>query len=175
MKQNLKLLAMAVLAVALVACSSKPKDTAVATPMTGGSPAATAGVGSDADFDDSQDARMAKILGIEKNTVYFDFDSDVIKADYLPILQANADYLKKHSDARILIAGNTDPRGSREYNIGLAQRRADVVRQRLVMMGVNANQMRTVSYGAEKPAVPGNDESAYSQDRRDDISYDVVG
>ncbi|MCD6045360.1 MAG: pal [Gammaproteobacteria bacterium] len=174
MKANLKWAMMLVMAVALAACSSKPDDTNT-TSIVGGDQAIGAGVGSNPDFDDSMDARMAKILGIEKNTVYFDFDSDVIKADYLPILQANADYLKKHPKARILIAGNADPRGSREYNIGLGQRRADVVRQRLTMMGVTANQMRTVSYGSEKPAVSGNDDYAYSQDRRDDITYDNAG
>ncbi|MBY0376997.1 MAG: peptidoglycan-associated lipoprotein Pal [Gammaproteobacteria bacterium] len=173
MKASLKWVMILSVAVALSACSSKSKDqTTTAVP---GNNTMASGVGGNPDFDDSQDARMAKILGIEKNTIYFDFDSDVIKADYLPILQANANYLKGHPNARILIAGNADPRGSREYNIGLGQRRADVVRQRLVMMGVNANQMKTVSYGSEKPAVSGNDDYAYSQDRRDDISYEVVG
>jgi peptidoglycan-associated lipoprotein len=174
MKKSLKWVLLISLGLALAACSSKSKEpTTTAAPSN--NQAMTTGVGGNPDFDDNQDARMAKILGIDKNTVYFDFDSDVVKDEYLPILQANANYLKNHSDARILIAGNADPRGSREYNIGLGQRRADVVRQRLVMMGVNANQMRTVSYGSEKPAVPGNDDYSYSQDRRDDISYDVVG
>lgn len=174
MKATMKWAMMLLIAVALAACSSKSNDKNT-TSIVGGDQATGAGVGSNPDFDDSMDARMAKILGIEKNTIYFDFDKDVIKADYLPILQANADYLKKHPKARILIAGNADPRGSREYNIGLGQRRADVVRQRLSMMGVTANQMRTVSYGSEKPAVSGNDDYAYSQDRRDDITYDAQG
>lgn len=172
MKVSLKWAMIASIVVALGACSSKSNDQST-TPVANDQ-AMTTGVGGNPDFDDSQDARMAKILGIEKNTIYFDFNSDVIKGEYVSILQANANYLKNHSGARILIAGNADPRGSREYNIGLGQRRADVVRQRLTMMGVNANQMRTVSYGAEKPAVPGNDESAYSLDRRDDISYDTI-
>lgn len=173
MKASLKWAMILSIAVALSACSSKSKDQN--TSAMPGNNTMTAGVGGNPDFDDSQDARMAKILGIEKNTIYFDFDRDVIKAEYQPILDANAKYLKSHPNARILIAGNADPRGSREYNIGLGQRRADVVRQRLVMMGVNANQMKTVSYGSEKPAISGNDEYAYSQDRRDDISYEVVG
>lgn len=173
MKASLKWAMILSMAVALTACSSK-SDKENTSAMSGNG-AMAAGVGGNPEFEDSQDARMAKILGIEKNTVYFDFDKDVIKAEYMPILEANANYLKKHPNARILIAGNADPRGSREYNIGLGQRRADVVRQRLTMMGVNANQMRTVSYGSEKPAVPGNDEYAYSQDRRDDITYEVEG
>ena len=172
MKTSLKWAMMLLIAVALAACSSKSNDKN-ATSVVGG--ATGAGVGSNPDFDDSMDARMAKILGIEKNTVYFDFDKDTIKPEYMSILQANASYLKKHPNARILIAGNADPRGSREYNIGLGQRRADVVRQGLITMGVNANQMRTVSYGSEKPAVSGNDDYAYSQDRRDDITYDNAG
>ncbi len=173
MKTSLKWAMMLLIAVALAACSSKSNDKNATSVVGGG--ATGAGVGTNPDFDDSMDARMAKILGIEKNTIYFDFDRDTIKPEYMSILQANADYLKKHPNARILIAGNADPRGSREYNIGLGQRRADVVRQRLVTMGVNANQMRTVSYGSEKPAVSGNDDFAYSQDRRDDITYDNAG
>ncbi len=174
MRTSLKWVVLATIALALAACSSKP-DTNDTSRVIGGDQPVADGVGTNPDFDDSQDARMAKLLGIEKNSVYFDFDSDAIKAEYVSILQANANYLKKHPNARILIAGNADPRGSREYNIGLGQRRAVVVRQRLVMMGVNANQMRTVSYGSEKPAVSGNDDYAYSQDRRDDITYDAIG
>ncbi len=173
MKRSLKWAMMLLIALALAACSSKSDDKN--TSVVGGGGATGAGVGTNPDFDDSMDARMAKILGIEKNTVYFDFDKDIIKPEYMSILQANASYLKKHPNARILIAGNADPRGSREYNIGLGQRRADVVRQGLITMGVNANQMRTVSYGSEKPAVSGNDDYAYSQDRRDDITYDNAG
>jgi peptidoglycan-associated lipoprotein len=112
MKISLKWAMMLLIAVAMVACSSKSNDKN-ATSIVGGGQATGAGVGGNPDFDDSMDARMAKILGIEKNTVYFDFDSDIIKPEYVSILQANANYLKKHPNARILIAGNADPRGSR--------------------------------------------------------------
>ena len=114
---------------------------------------------------------MAKLLGIDKNTVYFDFDSSNVSQKYMYVVQANANYLKAHPSAKIRLEGNTDPRGSREYNIGLGQRRAAAVAQQLEAMGIPDSQLVTVSYGQERPAVDGNDESAFALDRRVDIVY----
>lgn len=181
-KQSLKLSVVALFALGLVACSSKAPEGGPAgasnASLSNTDGVQTAGLGQTTGFDDADDqsqARMNRILGIDKNIVYFDFDSSVIKPDFDNILQANAKYLKDHADAKILVSGNTDPRGSREYNIGLGQRRSDQVSQRLAMLGVNKNQIVTVSYGAEKPAMPGNTEDAYREDRRAEITYQQAG
>lgn len=114
---------------------------------------------------------MAKLLGIDKNTIYFDFNQSYVSQQYMYVVQANAKYLKSHPSAKIRLEGNTDPRGSREYNIGLGQRRAAAVAQQLQSLGVSNSQMVTVSYGQERPAVDGNDEQSFALDRRVDIVY----
>ncbi len=102
---------------------------------------------------------------------HFDFDrSDVRDAD-MPSLKVQAHYLATHPRAKVLLAGNTDDRGSREYNIGLGDRRARSVEAALEAEGVSKNQITTVSYGAEKPIVTGQDEDSYAQNRRVDLIY----
>ena len=111
------------------------------------------------------------ILGIR--SFYFAFDSNVVvKKDYLAI-QAHGQYLLDHHNARVVIEGNTDERGSREYNIGLGERRADAVLSILRMQGVPKVQIRTLSYGAEKPVALGHNEKAYHLNRRDDVVYEA--
>jgi len=103
---------------------------------------------------------------------YFAFDRyNVAPQDYA-IIQAHARYLLQHPQKHVVIEGNTDIRGSREYNIALGQRRANAVESILRMQGVPKNQVRTVSYGAEKPIAYGNTEVAYSLNRRDDLRYE---
>ena len=101
-----------------------------------------------------------------KNTYYFDFDrSDVRPADK-PAILAHADNLVAHPSKKIVVEGHTDPRGSREYNVALGERRGDAVLDVMKSRGVNPDQIRVVSYGAERPAVDGRSEEAYQQDRR---------
>ena len=101
-----------------------------------------------------------------RNIVFFEFDSSEIRADYLSVVAAHAAYLTKFPTARVRLEGHTDERGSREYNIGLGERRAQTVRKALMLQGVSEAQITTVSYGEERPAVEGSDESAYAQNRR---------
>ena len=101
-----------------------------------------------------------------RNIVFFEFDSSEIRADYLSVVAAHAAYLTKFPTARVRLEGHTDERGSREYNIGLGERRAQTVRKALMLQGVAEAQITTVSYGEERPAVEGSDESAYAQNRR---------
>ena len=103
---------------------------------------------------------------------YFAFNCYDVDSQDLPIIHAHAQYLLQHPEKHVVIEGNTDIRGSREYNIALGQRRANVVQHILRMQGVQANQIRTVSYGAEKPIAYGNTEAAYSLNRRDDLRYE---
>lgn len=108
---------------------------------------------------------------LSKRSVYFDFDSNVVKDEYKPMIEAHAKYLNSNAAAKIMIQGNADERGSREYNLALGQRRADAVRKVMTVLGVKDGQIETVSYGEEKPKAEGHDEAAYSQNRRGDIVY----
>lgn len=106
-----------------------------------------------------------------KHTVYFDFDKSEIKPEYADIITVHARYLTAHPNAKMRLEGNTDERGTREYNIGLGERRAQAVRRALMLQGVAESQLTTVSYGAERPAVEGDDETAWAQNRRVDMAY----
>jgi len=107
----------------------------------------------------------------KQRSVYFDYDSVVIKDEYKPLVTAHSRYLVAHRAQKITIEGNTDERGSREYNIALGQRRADSVKQMMLLLGVQEGQIETVSFGEEKPHNPGHDEAAFSENRRGDIRY----
>ena len=103
------------------------------------------------------------------NTVYFGFDKYNIEGEYAQLLDAHAAYLTATPAAKVLVEGNTDERGTPEYNIALGQRRADAVKSYLATKG--ANNVSTVSYSEEKPAVLGHDEAAYSKNRRAVLAY----
>jgi len=105
-------------------------------------------------------------LASNKNTYYFDFDSDAIHPDDRASIDAHAGKLASSGKSKVMLEGHTDPRGSREYNIGLGERRAKSVAEAMASKGVKPDQLRLVSYGAEKPASQGTSESAYQQDRR---------
>jgi peptidoglycan-associated lipoprotein len=103
--------------------------------------------------------------------VYFDYDRAEIKAEYVPIVTAHAKYLNTGATVKVRLEGHSDERGSREYNIGLGERRAQAVRRALMLQGVTEAQITTVSYGEERPAVQGSDESAYAKNRRVELVY----
>jgi peptidoglycan-associated lipoprotein len=108
---------------------------------------------------------------LSKRSVYFDFDSNEVKDEYRGLLQAHARYIADHRDARVRIEGNTDERGSREYNLALGQRRAEAVKRVMTVMGADGSRIETISYGEEKPKAPGHDETAWAENRRADIKY----
>ncbi len=103
--------------------------------------------------------------------VYFDYDKADVPNKYLPLLEAHGSYLASRPDSRLRLEGHADERGSREYNIGLGERRAQAVRQILLLQGASAAQLSTVSYGEERPAVLGSDEEALSLNRRVELVY----
>jgi peptidoglycan-associated lipoprotein len=103
--------------------------------------------------------------------IYFMLDSSEIQPDYVPIVKAHAQYLVANPSLKIVLEGNTDERGSREYNIALGEQRARSVSNLLTAQGVASNQLQVVSYGEEKPAAIGGDESAWEQNRRVEIVY----
>ena len=103
--------------------------------------------------------------------VYFEYDRAEIKPEFVPIVTAHAKYLNANSSNKVRLEGHSDERGSREYNIGLGERRAQAVRRALMLQGVTEAQITTVSYGEERPAVQGSDESAYAKNRRVELVY----
>jgi peptidoglycan-associated lipoprotein len=108
---------------------------------------------------------------LSKRSVYFDFDSNVVKDEFRPVVQAHARYMVDRKDAKVRIEGNCDERGSREYNLALGQRRAEAVKRVMTVLGVQEGRIETVSFGEEKPASAGHDEAAWAQNRRGDIKY----
>ncbi|HDR9584339.1 peptidoglycan-associated lipoprotein Pal [Burkholderia stabilis] len=108
---------------------------------------------------------------LAKRSVYFDFDNYSVKPEYQSLLQAHADYLRSHPARHVLIQGNTDERGTSEYNLALGERRSQAVMSALETLGVPATQLEAVSLGKEKPVALGHDEDAWAQNRRADLVY----
>jgi len=108
---------------------------------------------------------------LSKRSIYFDFDSNLVKDEYKPIVTAHARYLAQNRSAQMRIEGNADERGSREYNLALGQRRADAVKQMMQLLGAQASQIESVSFGEEKPRATGHDEASWAENRRADIRY----
>jgi peptidoglycan-associated lipoprotein len=115
----------------------------------------------------SQDAFMKSTT----RTVYFDYDSFVIRTEFQSVIEAHAKFLKSDKSRKVTLEGHTDERGGREYNLALGQKRAEAVRRALVLQGVADSQLEAVSFGKEKPAALGNTEAALEKNRRTEISY----
>lgn len=166
------ILALAVTSV-LAACSSTPPaSTAAPAAEKTVAPAAVAPA-APATGPVTQALYPAKGVGgaLGQRGIYYDFDKYAVKDQYKPVVDAHGDFLVSHSAAKVTLQGNCDECGSREYNLGLGQRRADSVRKVLAAKGVKDSQMETVSYGKEKPRNPGHNEAAWAENRRTDIVY----
>lgn len=108
---------------------------------------------------------------LAQRSIYFEYDSATVQDSDRPTLEAHAAYLASHKDAKVVLQGNTDERGSREYNLALGQRRADSVRKVLNLLGVQEAQIEAVSLGEEKPKMTGEGESVWKENRRVDLVY----
>jgi peptidoglycan-associated lipoprotein len=104
-------------------------------------------------------------------TIYFDFDQSTIRGEFVDVLRAHANYLISTPSAGVMIEGHADERGSREYNIGLGERRANALKTFLEAEGVSSSQINTISYGEERPAAMGNDEVSWAENRRGVLAY----
>ncbi len=109
---------------------------------------------------------------LSKRNVYFDFDSDAIRAEYRSLIEAHAKYLVANSNAKMVLQGNTDERGTREYNLSLGQRRSVAVKKSFNLLGVQDRQIETVSFGEEKATPNCADEACFQANRRVDIVYE---
>ncbi|MCF0253037.1 MAG: OmpA family protein [Duodenibacillus sp.] len=150
------LLAAAAAAAALVSgCASVELDESLKAGTTQGEVAAV-------------DAAAGAAQAAGANSVYFAFDSYAVDAQYLPVIERNA-RAAVQGQRKITVEGNTDARGSREYNLALGQRRSEAVKQRLQLLGVPASRIEAVSFGREKPVQTGDNEAAWAKNRRADI------
>jgi peptidoglycan-associated lipoprotein len=173
--RNIKTIAFIASAAALLsACSStKLQETPVVekTPVANTAPPA----------DTSRDIKPVETGNVDplndpkgvlaNRSVYFDFDSYVVRDDGKPVVENHSAYLTKHKERKVLIQGNTDERGGTEYNLALGQKRAEAVRKAMNAMGVADSQLEAVSLGKEKPKAQGHDEAAWAENRRADIVY----
>lgn len=108
---------------------------------------------------------------LSKRVVFFDYDSFVVREEFKPVIEAHARYLQQNRNMKITIQGHTDERGSREYNIALGQKRSEAVKRMMILLGATEAQIETVSFGKEKPRNMGHDETAWAENRRDEILY----
>jgi len=158
-------------AILLAACSSPVKLDDKAVPVVDSGAA-----GADTRSVNTVDAGSSDPLNqpggiLSKRSIYFDFDSYIVKDEFKSVVEAHAQYLNSHKSRKIIIQGNTDDRGGREYNLALGQKRAEAVRKALVLLGVSDTQVEAVSLGKEKPKALGSDEASYAENRRSDIVY----
>jgi len=177
----MRLATCAATALLLAACASTPLEEQPPAPVTdqgaatpGAKPGATADPRAVASVDATTrglDPLNDPASPLSKRSVYFDFDSFVVKPEFQGTVEAHGKFLVANPTRRVTIEGHADERGSREYNLALGQKRADAVKSRLRLLGAGENQMESVSFGEEKPAATGSDEASWAQNRRADLNY----
>ncbi|EXI92361.1 MAG: 15 kDa peptidoglycan-associated lipoprotein [Candidatus Accumulibacter sp. BA-94] len=164
----------ATLALLIAACSSTPEggdqSGAPVESRAGGPSVATVTTGG------VDGGRLPAVLTdpksiLSKRSVYFDYDSYEVKAEYKDLVTAHAKFLTENRQFRMLIQGNTDERGSREYNLALGQKRADAIKKMMALLGAREDQLEAVSLGEEKPKNEGHGEAAWAENRRGDMLY----
>lgn len=169
-KPYAKSLAVAVSLVVMAGCSSSGGTQDGSMDGTG---TTTGGVSSQGMTNgQTSGSQMGSQVGIpDVRTIYFDFDKDTIRPEFESVLNAHAEYLRSNPNTTVILQGHGDERGTREYNLGLGERRAQSVESYLTVQGVSPSQLEIVSYGEERPAVQGHSEQAYAQNRRVVFDY----
>ena len=164
MKKSLFLASL--LSLFLIGCSSTPINDA----------SKPAGPSASNDSSDEKDLDLASLRDpnniLSKRSIYFDYDKDTVKAEYKDLLAAHAKYVASHPKAKMTLTGNTDDRGSREYNVSLGQKRSVSVKKSMNVLGAQDTQIETVSFGEERADTNCKDDACYGKDRRVDISYE---
>jgi peptidoglycan-associated lipoprotein len=180
-RKTMRAIWIAVFTAGLAACSSSPTeqapagvedrttatpaqrpDTATSAPVTKVDVTGTGLTGQDP---------AVKIGVLAQRSIFYDLDQYDIQDQYKPLVEAHARYLRDNPGRKMLVQGNTDERGSREYNISLGQKRSEGVKKMLLLLGAREDQVESVSLGEEKPRSEAHDEAAWSQNRRSDILY----
>ena len=162
-KMKKSLLLASLLSLFLIGCSSTP----IVDVSKPAGPSAS---------NDEKDLDLASLRDpnniLSKRSIYFDYDKDVVKAEYKDLLAAHAKYVASHPKAKMILTGNTDDRGSREYNVSLGQKRSVSVKKSMNILGAQDAQIETVSFGEERADTNCKDDACYGKDRRVDISYE---
>ncbi|MGY6276457.1 peptidoglycan-associated lipoprotein Pal [Methylomonas sp. MgM2] len=190
MKLNKTYMALAMSAILLAGCSSTEEEGSLADSSQSATDASTSGYndgsmagsqfGSGDGYNTGSSYGSGSNLGPEfsdpnnplsKQTIYFELDSSQVKPEFVPVVAAHAKYLASHPNQHVILAGHADERGSSEYNIALGEQRAKSVESMMRAQGVSSAQLEIVSYGEEKPAVSGHDESAWQMNRRVEVGY----
>jgi len=172
MKTTWRLILALVIAISISACKTTPPVTDTDTDTTT-KPAAevtTAAALDPRDFTDARNFDNPQSL-LSKRVIYFDFDKSEVRSEYRPIVAAHAAYVSAHGSARVTLEGHADERGTREYNLGLGERRSNAVSGLLSAAGAMGSQLDSVSYGEERPVCRVSDDSCWSQNRRVEIVY----
>jgi len=175
MNTTWRLLLALVFAVAISACkTTEPEDTTITTDPTETGPevveATTTAAPDPRDYVDARNFDNSESL-LSKRVIYFDFDKSEVKSEYRAIVAAHASYISAHSSARVTLEGHADERGTREYNLGLGERRGNAISGLLSAAGAMGAQLDTVSYGEERPVCRVSDENCWWQNRRVEIVY----
>lgn len=154
----------------LSACASQttqPTDVEDRSASAGSGSGSNIGSGKPGYFSQLQDPNSI----LSKRSIFYDFDSYTVKSEYRELVLAHARLLRDNADAKVMLQGSTDERGSREYNLALGQRRADSVKNMMTLSGARDSQIEAVSLGEEKPRSTGHSESSWAENRRTDILY----
>ncbi|BCA96360.1 peptidoglycan-associated lipoprotein [Legionella antarctica] len=166
-------LGLLVASVVLVAACSRTPGSVNGAAMSDAD-ASAQGLGQMTHFSGQQPGESYTTQAPHNQLYLFSYDDSNLASKYLPSVNAQADYLKSHPGARVLLAGHTDERGSREYNVALGEHRANTVADILRMAGVSRQQVRVVSYGKERPANLGHDGASHAQNRRVEFTYEAT-
>jgi peptidoglycan-associated lipoprotein len=159
----------------LVACTSTPIEEApLASPGAAAAPNASAAAPAQSSVSSVRAGTPAPAAAgpaAAGRVLFFDYDSSAIRPEFQSVIDAHARWLAARQDRRMTIAGHTDERGGREYNLALGQQRAEAVRRALQLLGVRDGQVETISYGEEQPAAGGHEEGAWARNRRAELTY----
>ncbi len=172
MIKRMMLVCVAVAGGMLTACSTTSTGVPVSDATQGGM--SSMGVGSGATFSRQEKGEVYTTKAPREQIYLFAFDNSLFADKYLASLNAQAHYLMSHLGARVMLAGHTDSKGSREYNVALGERRANSVAQRLRLAGVSSKQIRVVSYGQERPVAFGDTKADFKLNRRVELTYEAV-
>ena len=167
------LVMMAALAVLLVGCKSDPAidGAPIEDLSTKGTPTDRGVQTNNLSGDPLNDPKHPQYKQLQARSIFFDYNSDAIKPEFVGVVEAHSRYLVANPNRKVLIQGNADDRGSREYNLALGQRRADAIASRMTLLGAKPAQVESVSLGEEKPRCVDASESCYAENRRGDLVY----
>lgn len=174
MKKQLSIVLFAGVLGLMVGCSSATKKDDTAAADNSGKSGSDSSMGMGADMGGSGNAmemNKGQADALSKRVIYFDFDSSDVSSEARDIISAHAQNLSQNANLSVVLEGHADERGTREYNVALGERRAKAVKELLVIQGVPASQIQVISFGEERPAAIGHDESAWRLNRRVELLY----